>query len=218
MTRPPSVLSDNVRLPTSPIRGVPRLVKRAMDVGLSLLALPVALPVMAVTAVVVRLDSPGPAVFRQRRVGEHGLIFWIYKFRTMSLAQGEAADVEGHLEHGQPHKHKDDPRVTRVGRFLRRTSLDELPQLFNILKGEMSLVGPRPELPWIVANYEPWQYARLSVPQGLTGWWQVNGRGDRPMHLHAEDDLYYIEHFSIWLDVKILWKTVWAVWTRAGAF
>ena len=106
------------------------------------------------------------------------------------------------------HKNSDDPRVTKIGKFLRRASLDELPQLFNVLKGEMSLVGPRPELPSLVNRYENWQRQRFSVPQGITGWWQINGRSDKPMHLHSEDDIYYVQHYSIWLDVFILYKTI----------
>jgi len=115
-------------------------------------------------------------------------------------------------------KRRDDPRITRVGRFMRRTSLDELPQLFNVLMGDMSLVGPRPELPWLVERYEPWQRKRFAVPQGITGWWQVNGRSDKPMHLSTEDDLYYIQNYSILLDIIILWKTLTAVLKRRGAF
>jgi lipopolysaccharide/colanic/teichoic acid biosynthesis glycosyltransferase len=117
------------------------------------------------------------------------------------------------------HKHRDDPRVTRVGKFIRRASLDELPNIFNVLKAEMSLVGPRPELPWLVEeHYEPWQWQRFSVPQGITGWWQVNGRSDKPMHLHTEEDLFYIQHYSLLLDIQILWRTVGAVIKSEGAY
>jgi len=113
---------------------------------------------------------------------------------------------------------KDDPRVTRLGRFLRRYSLDELPQFFNVLRGTLSLVGPRPELPFIVEKYEHWQRARLSVPQGVTGWWQIQGRSDKPMHLNIDQDLYYIQHYSLWLDISILIKTIWIVLRGKGAY
>jgi len=116
------------------------------------------------------------------------------------------------------HKAPNDLRVTRIGHFLRRTSLDELPQLFNVLRGDMSLVGPRPELPWLVDQYEAWQRKRFAVPPGMTGWWQVNGRSDRLMHLHTEDDLYYIQNYSLWLDLKILFKTIKVVLRGEGAF
>jgi exopolysaccharide biosynthesis polyprenyl glycosylphosphotransferase len=197
-----------------------RLLKRLFDLLLSGLALLFTLPLMAVIAVLIRLDSPGPVIFKQRRVGEHGNIFSIYKFRTMVH---DPETYDGQMPHklvdGQPvHKFYDDPRVTRIGHFLRRTSLDELPQFINILKGEMSLVGPRPELPWLVEMYEPWQRKRFEVPQGLTGWWQVNGRSDRPMHLHTADDLYYIKNYSLWLDLQILWRTIRAVIERRGSF
>lgn len=116
------------------------------------------------------------------------------------------------------HKQKDDPRVTPLGRFLRRTSLDELPQLYNVLRGDMSLVGPRPEMPWLVDTYEPWQRKRFEVPQGITGWWQINGRSDRPMHLNTDEDLFYIRNYSLLLDLFILWKTVGVALRGRGAY
>ncbi len=197
-----------------------RLIKRAFDIFLSLLALFVALPVMAIIAVLIKLDSFGPIIFTQQRVGENGHIFKMYKFRTMiHNAEAQQEEINRTTLDGKPlHKFYDDPRVTRVGRFLRRTSLDELPQLINILKGEMSLVGPRPELPWLVDRYEPWQRKRFEVPQGLTGWWQINGRSDKPMHLYTEEDLYYIKNYSLWFDIQILWRTVKAVFDRRGAY
>jgi exopolysaccharide biosynthesis polyprenyl glycosylphosphotransferase len=197
-----------------------RLIKRAFDLLFTLLTLPVLLPLMGLIAIAIYLESPGPMIFRQPRVGENGRLFEMLKFRTM-LPQAEAlrhvverVDEQGHLIH----KTADDPRVTRVGRILRRTSLDELPQLFNVLKGEMSLVGPRPELPYLVERYELWQRQRFAVPQGITGWWQVNGRSNKPMHLNTEDDLYYVQNYSILLDIYILIKTIGVVAAGRGAF
>jgi exopolysaccharide biosynthesis polyprenyl glycosylphosphotransferase len=197
-----------------------RLLKRGFDLVVTILILPITLPLMGLVALVVRWDSPGPIFFHQDRIGENGRTIKMHKFRTMLDGADqmqhmvERKDEAGHLIH----KSQNDPRVTRHGRFLRITSLDELPQFFNILKGEMSLVGPRPEMPEMVERYSLWQRKRFAVPPGLTGWWQVNGRSDKPMHLHTEDDLYYIQNFSVWFDILILLKTIGAVLTRRGAY
>jgi lipopolysaccharide/colanic/teichoic acid biosynthesis glycosyltransferase len=142
------------------------------------------------------------------------------KFRTMQAgAESLQPQVNVETADGQTvHKQPNDPRVTRLGRWLRRYSLDELPQLWNVLIGEMSLVGPRPEMPWLVDRYDSWQRKRFAVPQGLTGWWQINGRSDRPMHLSTEDDLYYVYNYSPWLDILILLRTPLAVLSGKGAF
>ena len=198
-----------------------RLVKRIFDLTVTFLLLPFVLPVMGVIAIAIKLDSPGPVIFHQTRVGENGKLFQMLKFRSMVQNADqmrhviETVDEKGRIIQD---KRKPDPRVTKVGRFLRRTSLDELPQLFNVLKGEMSLVGPRPELPHLVEQYELWQRRRFAVPQGITGWWQVNGRSDKPMHQHTEDDLYYVQNYSLWLDILILFKTLLAVLRRKGAY
>jgi exopolysaccharide biosynthesis polyprenyl glycosylphosphotransferase len=197
-----------------------RLIKRIFDIVVSSIGLLIALPFMGLIALFIKWDSPGPVIFKQQRVGENGRLFFIYKFRTMLHdADVKQTELNQKIVDGQPiYKFYDDPRVTQVGRFLRRFSLDELPQFFNILKGEMSLVGPRPELPWLVERYDPWQRKRFEVPQGLTGWWQVNGRADRPMHLNTADDLYYIKNYSLWLDLQILFLTVKAVLSRKGSY
>jgi exopolysaccharide biosynthesis polyprenyl glycosylphosphotransferase len=197
-----------------------RTVKRIFDLVITVTFLPLAVILMGIIALAIRLEGKGPILFRQQRVGENGRLFEMLKFRTMINNAEELRylverfDKDGHLIY----KSCDDPRVTKVGRFLRRISLDELPQLFNILKGEMSLVGPRPEMPYLVEKYEGWQRKRFAVPQGLTGWWQVNGRSDKPMHLHSEDDLYYVQNYSILLDFQILWKTVIVVLQGKGAY
>lgn len=191
-----------------------RLLKRAFDISLVVLVLPLILPLSLLIAVAIRFVDKGPVLFPQSRVGENGRVFTMLKFRTMRIRSHRI----GLKNENVAHKRKEDPRVTHVGRFLRRTSMDEFPQLWNVLKGEMSLVGPRPELPALVERYEPWQRKRFSVPPGVTGWWQVNGRSDRPMHLHTEDDLYYVHHYSIGLDLFILLKTVWTVLSGRGAF
>jgi len=197
-----------------------RLAKRLFDLIFSSIAIIVCAPVLLIIAILIKLDSPGPIFFRQKRVGENTQPFEILKFRTMvKNAEALSATVEKKDDQGNIlHKHPDDPRITRIGRFLRHYSLDELPQMFNVLLGKMSLVGPRPELPYLVKNYNTWQYVRFTIPQGITGWWQVNGRSDKPMHLNTEDDLYYIKNYSIWLDVKIIFRTIYAVIQAKGAF
>ena len=207
-------------LRASAIDDYQRLIKRAFDICISLLLLIPALPLMALSAAMIFLEDGAPVIFRQKRVGENGRLFEMLKFRTMVRnaeqlqATVEKHDVEGNLIH----KTNNDPRVTRVGRLLRRLSLDELPQLFNVLGGSMSFVGPRPEMPYLVEKYQPWQRKRFAVPPGLTGWWQVNGRSDRPMHLHTEDDLYYIQNYSIWLDLQIIVRTIWVVLVGKGSY
>lgn len=202
------------------IEGIPRIVKRTFDLVLSILSLAVSLPLMGILALLIRLDSPGPILFAQERVGENGRLFKMLKFRTMVAdAEEHTENVVEHTGEGEVlHKRPDDPRVTGLGRFLRRYSLDELPQLFNVLKGDMSLVGPRPEQPWLVDRYDSWQRKRFAVPQGITGWWQINGRSDKPMHLNTEDDLYYIYNYSLLLDMYILLRTPLAVIQGKGAF
>lgn len=197
-----------------------RLVKRAFNLIVVVLISPLIVPLMAIIALAIRLDSRGPILFRQKRVGECGKIFGMYKFRSM-VDEAEKlqplinqTDSNGRVVH----KHPDDPRITPVGRIIRRWSLDELPQFLNVLKGEMTIVGPRPELPWLAEQYETWQCERFAVPQGITGWWQVNGRSDRMMHLHTEDDLYYIEHYSLWLDIYIVLRTPFTVVKGKGAY
>lgn len=194
--------------------------KRALDLGISILLLPVALPVMGITALLVRLDSPGPVLIKQERIGAGARPFFIYKFRSMyANADKDWAKYVLRDERGRIiNKREDDPRITRIGKFLRKSSLDEMPQLLNVLRGDMSLVGPRPEMPYVVAEYEDWQFERFTAPPGMTGWWQVHGRGDKPMHLNTEDDIYYIRNYSFWLDIKILFKTFGAVVHGRGAF
>jgi exopolysaccharide biosynthesis polyprenyl glycosylphosphotransferase len=192
--------------------------KRWIDAAGAAFALLLLSPLLIVVAAIIRLDSRGPAIFRQERVGRGGQVFTVYKFRTMA----HDPDKPIHLfrdEDGQyRHKIKNDPRVTRVGRYIRRSSIDELPQLFNVLRGEMSLSGPRPELPQIVQQYAPWQHQRHLVRPGLTGWWQVQGRSDKPMHEHTELDLYYVENLSFRLDAAIVAQTIRIVVKGLGAF
>jgi exopolysaccharide biosynthesis polyprenyl glycosylphosphotransferase len=202
------------------IRGHRRVFKRIMDLGISSLGLLIIWPVMAIIWIAVKLDSPGPAIYVARRVGANGKLFNMYKFRTMLVgAEQKQNEVVAHDEKNRAvYKIKGDPRVTRLGRILRRWSLDELPQLFNVLKGEMSLVGPRPEQPFLTEGYGHLQWRRVSAPPGITGLWQVSGRSDLAMHLNAQYDIYYVKNYSIMLDLKILLKTIGVVIKGKGAY
>jgi lipopolysaccharide/colanic/teichoic acid biosynthesis glycosyltransferase len=168
------------------------------------------------------MDSPGKAIFTQERIGENGKPFRIYKLRTMVVnAQQELQKLldQNNIKLDQPvFKIQDDPRVTRVGRFLRRWSLDEIPQFWNILRGEMSLVGPRPEESWVVAMYNDRQRQRLVVKPGLTGPMQVSGRGDLDFETRLSIELDYIQNYTFWLDLKIIWKTFGVIFTGRGAY
>jgi exopolysaccharide biosynthesis polyprenyl glycosylphosphotransferase len=230
----PSVIDLTfARTPVAEISGIPLIpmresaltpdqimLKQIFDTLASVLLLVLLAPLLLLIALLIKLESPGPVFFFQERIGEHGRRFKMIKFRSMYAdADQRWRDVARRDATGRLiHKQNDDPRVTRIGRKLRRSSLDELPQLFNVLRGEMSLVGPRPEMPYIAAEYEPWQWQRFRVPPGITGWWQVNGRSDKPMHLHTEEDLYYIQNYSFWLDLRILFKTLIVVWRGHGAY
>ncbi|MCP5095598.1 MAG: sugar transferase [Chloroflexi bacterium] len=208
----------NMRDPA--LNDVQRLVKRLFDLTLGSLLTICVLPIIGSIALFIRLDSKDPVIFRQKRIGENGRSFSMYKFRTM-IVGAERLEDKVKAENGNGDmldKRPDDPRVTNIGRLLRKTSLDELPQLFNVLKGDMSLVGPRPELPWMVTQYEPWQHKRFAVPQGMTGWWQVNGRSDTSYEERVTLDMAYIENWSVWEDIKILIKTVPAVFRGHGAY
>lgn len=182
------------------------LCKRLLDVIGAAVGLLVTGLLYVPLAIAIKLDSPGPVIFAQDRAGQGRKVFRIHKFRTMRL------DAPGY---GLKPNAGDD-RVTRVGRFLRRTSLDELPQFWNVLRGEMSLVGPRPEQLAFLKKYDGWRLRRFDVKPGLTGWWQVNGR-PQPMYEHVEYDIYYVEHRSLRLDLWILLRTVRAVLSGEGA-
>jgi len=190
-----------------------------MDLLLSAVALGLALPVIFGVALAIKLGEGGAVLFRQRRCGLNGRIFTLYKFRTM-VENAEARRLEvAHLnEMGGPvFKAPNDPRVTRLGRFLRRFSLDELPQLWNVLRGDMSLVGPRPPIPEEVARYQRWQRRRLAMKPGITCLWQVSGRNSLDFDRWIALDLHYIDNWSPWLDLKILARTLPVVLSGRGA-
>lgn len=198
------------------------LVKRAFDLLISTIALVLLSPLMALVALAIKIDSRGPVFFRQERVGVGGKLFTIWKFRSMTAdSEARQAELAGLNHYGDARLFKiiEDPRITRVGRFLRRSSLDELPQLFNVLAGEMSLVGPRPPLPSEVQSYQPHHFERLSVVPGITGPWQVNGRNlVTDFEKVVRMERAYIRSWSLLLDAKILVRTVRVVITGEGAY
>lgn len=196
------------------------VLKRGMDVVIATIGGLLMLPLVGAIAVAIKVDSPGPVFFRQLRTGKGGRQFWCYKFRSMHQgAEDERKRLQACNEAAGPlFKIREDPRRTRVGRWLRRTSLDEFPQFYNVLRGEMSLVGPRPPLPNEVAQYEAWQMRRLEVAPGITGMWQISGRSNLTFDEGCLLDIYYIENWSPSLDIKILLRTVPKVFIGDGAY
>jgi lipopolysaccharide/colanic/teichoic acid biosynthesis glycosyltransferase len=195
------------------------------------LVLILASPLMLLIAILIKLDSPGPVFYKQKRIGENRIPFLIYKFRSMRID----TDENFHKAHvtrlirenispqqltgrkGGSLKIKKDPRITRVGHLIRKTSLDELPQLFNVLRGEMSLVGPRPPLPYEFEIYQEWHMHRLNAPPGITGLWQVKARNQVSFDEMVRMDLEYINNYSLWLDIKLIVQTPWALISTKGA-
>ena len=194
--------------------------KRVLDVTVAVIAIILTSPIMLMTALLIKLESPGPVIFKQVRVGKDGEHFYCYKFRSMYVdAEHRLRELQAKNEADGPvFKMKRDPRVTRVGRVIRKLSIDELPQLFNVLKGEMSLVGPRPALPSEVAKYTYEQIGRLHAIPGITGLQQVSGRSDLDFKRWVELDLQYIAEQSIWKDIEILLRTIPAVLLGRGAY
>ena len=198
-----------------------RAIKRVLDIGGSFVGLIVLSPIILIVAILMKKEEPnGPVFFSQTRVGKDGAMFKMYKFRSMCIdAEDKLAELLDKNEvEGAMFKMKDDPRVTNIGKFIRKTSIDELPQLWNVLKGEMSLVGPRPPLVREVAEYTPYDKQRLLVKPGCTGPWQISGRNDVGFDEMVEMDINYINHLSIVNDLKIVFQTVWVMLKPNGAY
>jgi exopolysaccharide biosynthesis polyprenyl glycosylphosphotransferase len=202
------------------ISGLNQLVKRTLDVVVAGIGLILFSPLMLLMAAMIKMESPGPVLFKQERVGKEGQLFTIYKFRSMVVGAEEQKESLQDLNEadGPLFKIRDDPRMTRIGKFMRRLSVDELPQLHNVLVGDMSLIGPRPPLPSEVENYQEWHKRRLEVAPGLTGLSQVSGRSGLTFDEMALLDIYYIENWSPALDTKILLQTIPRVIFGAGAY
>ncbi|ERK32255.1 sugar transferase [Clostridium intestinale] len=184
-------------------------IKRLIDIFVSLLGLIILLPILIIIPVIIRIDSRGPIIFSQDRIGKNGDIFKMYKFRSMVInAESLKEELANKNEMSGPmFKMKDDPRITKIGKFIRKTSIDELPQLINVLKGEMSLVGPRPSLPKEVEKFESWMLKRLDVKPGLTCYWQVMGRNNIDFEEWMKLDIKYIDERTTFLDIKLIFKT-----------
>lgn len=193
--------------------------KRSIDILGSLCGLVLLSPILLIIMVLIKLESKGPVIFSQERVGRYGKKFKMYKFRSMVLnAEELKAKLEAQNEMSGPmFKMKDDPRVTKVGKFIRKTSLDEIPQLVNVLNGDMSLVGPRPSLPKEVEQFEPWMHKRHDVKPGLTCYWQVSGRNNIDFEEWMKLDIKYVEERSLWGDIKLIFKTVFVLFGDKNA-
>lgn len=202
------------------LTGWDEVLKAALDYAITIPGLILLSPFLLLVALIVKLDSPGPAIHRRLVMGMNGKKFYAYKFRTMYVNGDEILEQYPELkaELAENHKLKNDPRVTRVGKFLRKTSIDELPQLFNVLKREMSLVGPRMISPEEVEKYQQWNINLLTVRPGITGPWQVSGRSDISYKERVQIDMYYVRNWTIWLDIKILTETIPAVLKSRGAY
>lgn len=202
------------------IKGANYLIKRLLDVALVLLAMPIWGTIALVIALLIKLTSRGPVIYRQTRIGRLGKPFEFLKFRTMVVNADALKEqlMEQNEGSGPMFKMKHDPRVTPIGRFLRKYSLDEIPNLWNVLRGDMSLVGPRPAIPEEVFQYEQWHKRRLEVMPGVTGLWQATGRSDTSFDEYVRLDIYYAEHWSLWLDIRILLATIPSVLTGRGAY
>jgi len=209
-----------IRVWREPLDGWQGYVKRAVDLTLAVLGVAILCPVWLVIGLLIKLDSRGPVFYKQARLTKNMKPFNIFKFRSMKEnAEDDLASLlEMNEMDGPIFKVKEDPRMTKIGRFLRRFSVDELPQLINVIRGELSLVGPRPPIPSEVDQYEPWQMKRLAAPQGITGLWQVSGRNLLTFEEMVNLDIYYIENWSLWTDIKILLKTIPVVLLRRGAY
>lgn len=185
------------------------IMKRIMDVIVSSIGLILLSPLLIIVSILIKLESKGPIIFSQKRVGVNGQSFNMYKFRSMVV---NAEELKKNLQHknemsGPMFKIKDDPRITEIGKFIRKTSIDELPQLFNVLKGDMSLVGPRPSLPDEVKEFETWMLERLEVRPGLTCYWQVLGRNEIDFEDWMKLDIRYVREKNIWIDIKLIFRT-----------